>query len=321
MAKISLYNHQPFPETIHRWGWNGVTRLIAKHFHDHSAEVMLDAMIEHTFNVGRDKEMDFTCFPHMKKKWINMFHNPCTSLGSLETRWEQNIFSLYANKHYRAFMENCIGFITFSKSAALKARKSLYHLDIDLPVGFVHHPSEESNIKFNLEHFERQVIHVGWWLRNFDSFFRLKTKYKKIVLQGPGEYGMDSYYNSKAKLKTRHEQNCTHLTNGYLSNKQYDEIMSKSVVFLDLYDSIANNAILECISRQTPILVNPLDSVVEYLGKDYPFYYYSLDEAAEKLEDDDLLQETSEYLQSRQSLVAKDKFVKDLDHVLETFLK
>ena len=47
----------------------------------------------------------------------------------------------------------------------------------------------------------------------------------------------------------------------------------------------------------------------------------SLDEAAEKLEDDDLLQETSEYLQSRQSLVAKDKFVKDLDHVLETFLK
>ena len=321
MAKINLYNRQPFPETIHRWGWNGVSRLIAKHFHDANAEVMLDAMIEHTFNVGRGKKMDFTRFPHMKKKWINMFHNPCTSLGSLETRWEQNIFSLYANKHYRAFMENCIGLITLSKSAAIKTKNSLKHLDIDLPVGFVHHPSAECDVKFKFSSFRRQVIHIGWWLRNFDSFFRLKTKYKKIVLQGPGEYGMDSYYNSKAKLKTRHEQNCTHLSNGYLSNKQYDEIMSKSVVFLDLYDSIANNAILECISRQTPILVNPVDSVVEYLGKDYPFYYYSLDEAAEKLEDDDLLQETSEYLQSRQSLVAKDKFVKDLDHVLETFLK
>ena len=97
--------------------------------------------------------------------------------------------------------------------------------------------------------------------------------------------------------------------------------MSRSVVFLDLYDAIANNAVVECISRQTPILVNPIDSVVEYLGKDYPFYYYSLDEAAEKLEDDDLIQETSDYLQSRQSLVSNSKFIKDLDLVLNSFIK
>ena len=46
MAKIDLYNHKPFPETIHRWGWNGVSALIAEHFHDNNAKVMLDAMIE-----------------------------------------------------------------------------------------------------------------------------------------------------------------------------------------------------------------------------------------------------------------------------------
>ena len=96
--------------------------------------------------------------------------------------------------------------------------------------------------------------------------------------------------------------------------------MSQSVVFLDLYDAIANNAVIECISRQTPILVNPIDSVVEYLGKDYPFYYYSLDEAAEKLEDDDLIQETSEYLQSCKRLVDKSKFVRDLGRVLDQFI-
>ena len=320
MARINLYNHQPFPETIHRWGWNGVCALIAEHFHDDNAEVMLDGMIEHTFNVGRSKRMDFSCFPHMEKKWINMFHNPCTSLGSMDTRWEQNIFSLYGNKHYRAFMENCIGLITFSKSYAIKAKNSLKHLDVNLPVGFVHHPSAECEVKFDIKSFRRQVIHVGWWMRNFDSFYRLKTKYKKILLQGPGSYGKDNYFSSKVDLKTRHKQNCTHLKNDYLPNDQYDEIMSQSVVFLDLYDAIANNAIIECISRQTPILVNPIDSVVEYLGKDYPFYYYSLDEAAEKLEDDDLVQETSEYLRSRQSLVDESKFVKDLGRVLNQFI-
>ena len=321
MAKINLYNPQPFPATIHRWGWNGVSALIAEHFHDDNAEVMLDAMIEHTFNVGRGKKMDFNYFPHMKKKWISMFHNPCTSLGSMNTRWEQNIFSLYGNKYYRAFMENCIGLITFSKCYALKAKNSLTHLDVDIPVGFVHHPSAKCDVKFNIKNFRRQVIHVGWWMRNFDSFFRLKTKYKKILLQGPGSYGEDDYFLSKINLKTRHEQNHTHLIDHRLSNDEYDEIMSRSIVFLDLYDAIANNAVVECISRQTPILVNPIDSVVEYLGKDYPFYYYSLDEAAEKLEDDDLIQETSDYLQSRQSLVSNSKFIKDLDLVLNSFIK
>ena len=68
------------------------------------------------------------------------------------------------------------------------------------------------------------------------------------------------------------------------------------------------------------MLVNPIDSVVEYLGKDYPFYYYSLDEAAEKLEDDDLIQKTSEYLRSRKSLVDKSKFVRDLGCVLDQFI-
>ena len=95
--------------------------------------------------------------------------------------------------------------------------------------------------------------------------------------------------------------------------------MTESVVFLDLYDAVANNAVVECISRQTPILVNPLDSVVEYLGQDYPFYYYSLDEAAEKLENDDLIEETSLYLKSRQRLICPDKFVHDLDNVIKAF--
>ena len=320
MAKIDLYNHKPFPETIHRWGWNGVSALIAEHFHDNNAKVMLDAMIEHTFLVGRHKKMDFTCFPHMKKKWINMFHNPFSSLGPCVNRWEQNVFSLLGNKHYKAFMENCIGMITLSKSAAIKTKNSLEHLDIDLPVGFVHLPCAGCDVKFNFSNFRRQVIHIGWWLRNFDSFFRLKTKYKKIVLQGPDKYAHHPYFLKNINLKTRHVQNRTHFEN-YLSNFNYDEIMSKSVVFLDLYDSIANNVIVECICRQTPILINPLDSVIEYLGKDYPFYYYSLDEAAEKLEDDDLIKETSEYLQSRQRLISETKFINDLGYVLDEFTK
>ena len=317
--KINLYNPRPFPEETHRWGWNGVSDILLKHFHDDNAPVMLDAMIEHTFKVGKSKGMDFRRFPHTKQKWISIFHSPSTSLGSMTSGWEQNVFTLYADKHYRAFMENCIGMITLSKSFALKTQIALGNMGINIPIGFTHFPHPKSSSSFSMESFRRQVIHTGFWMRNFDSFYRLKTKYKKILLQGPGSYGEGDYHWSKKDLRTRHPHNCTHLKNDYLPNDQYDKIMTESVVFLDLYDAVANNAVVECISRQTPILVNPLDSVVEYLGQDYPFYYYSLDEAAEKLEDDDLIEETSLYLKSRQSLICPDKFVHDLDNVLGAF--
>ena len=65
---------------------------------------------------------------------------------------------------------------------------------------------------------------------------------------------------------------------------------------LDLYDASANHAIVECIARNTPILVNPLESVVEYLGEDYPLYFNSLDEAAWKAENIDLVLSAHEYL-------------------------
>ena len=48
-----------------------------------------------------------------------------------------------------------------------------------------------------------------------------------------------------------------------------------------MFDASANNTVIECIIRNTPIIVNRLESVVEYLGADYPLYFDSLDEIPE----------------------------------------
>jgi hypothetical protein len=42
---------------------------------------------------------------------------------------------------------------------------------------------------------------------------------------------------------------------------------------MDLYDATSNNAIVECIIRNTPIIVNKLPGVVDYLGENYPLYF------------------------------------------------
>ncbi len=82
----------------------------------------------------------------------------------------------------------------------------------------------------------------------------------------------------------------------YLNNEEYDKVLSESICFMDLITSSANNAIIECMARNTPVLVNPLPAVVEYLGEGYPFYYTSLEDAAKKAQDIELIEKTSLYL-------------------------
>jgi len=85
-------------------------------------------------------------------------------------------------------------------------------------------------------------------------------------------------------------------TIGFLDDARYDDLLGRNVVFVFLYDASANNTVIECIARHTPLLVNPLPAVMEYLGADYPLYFESLEEAAQKASDFDLLRQAHEYL-------------------------
>ena len=58
-----------------------------------------------------------------------------------------------------------------------------------------------------------------------------------------------------------------------LSNQDYDQLLTNSVVFIRLIDASACNTLIECIVRNCPIVINRLPAVVEYLGDDYPLYF------------------------------------------------
>ncbi|AYV76630.1 MAG: putative WcaK-like polysaccharide pyruvyl transferase [Terrestrivirus sp.] len=84
----------------------------------------------------------------------------------------------------------------------------------------------------------------------------------------------------------------------YLSNDDYDRLLSENIVFIDLIDASACNTVIECIARNTPILVNKLPAIVEVLGPHYPFYYESIEEANYKLSDYNYINEAHHYLKS-----------------------
>lgn len=81
-----------------------------------------------------------------------------------------------------------------------------------------------------------------------------------------------------------------------LTHKDYDRLLSQNIMFVDFTTPVVHNILVECLIRCTPILVAPLPWVVEYLGKDYPFYFNSLEEAVDKANDLDAIHRAYQYI-------------------------
>ena len=81
-----------------------------------------------------------------------------------------------------------------------------------------------------------------------------------------------------------------------ISDENYNKIFENSIIFLNLYSSTCNNVIIECIKANCPLLINRLEPIEDYLGKDYPFFYSNLEDAKNKLNDLKLIKKTNRYL-------------------------
>lgn len=134
-----------------------------------------------------------------------------------------------------------------------------------------------------------------------NSFYQLNSPYSKIRLL-PNNKCKDTIFRlSKVErtlynIELTEEQNKSVKLVDHLSNDEYDKLLTQNIVFLDLYDSSANNAIIECIARGTPLLINRHPAVIEYLGEEYPFYFENYNDATNKLNDIDLIKHTNQYL-------------------------
>ena len=102
-----------------------------------------------------------------------------------------------------------------------------------------------------------------------------------------------------------------------LSNEEYDKLLSESIVFLDLIECSAVNTVIECIVRNTPIIVNRLPALEEILGKNYPGFYNNLTHAAEIIQDNDKINMIHLYLKSLdKSRYNLEQFINDFQDII-----
>jgi hypothetical protein len=83
---------------------------------------------------------------------------------------------------------------------------------------------------------------------------------------------------------------------------RYDQLLATHVVLTEVFDASANNVVIDCIVRHTPLLVNRHPAVVEYLTPDYPLYFDDIRQVPELLV-------TERVLAGHQFLVDLDKTV------------
>jgi glycosyltransferase involved in cell wall biosynthesis len=156
-----------------------------------------------------------------------------------------------------------------------------------------------------------RLVQVGDWLRKLRSIYEVRAEYhERIILQK--KYTSDFLEREAEIFGPVQRSGVKELE--YVSDEEYDSLLSSSVVLCLLYETAANNAVIECIARGTPIIISPLAAAVEYLGQDYPLYASSIDEVDALLSQPSRIRRASQYLQRRRQQIdlSYDAFFKDV---------
>jgi hypothetical protein len=146
--------------------------------------------------------------------------------------------------------------------------------------------------EFNWERFRSRerprLLHVGEFLRDYQAFFDL------CVADWDKEFLIPEDWGAKSPLL---QLNDSVTLLDPVNNETYDQMLTESVVFVKLFDAPANTLVVECLATATPICVNPVGGVIEYLGREYPLYMN--DDVACLIKDEGRLKATHNYLKER----------------------
>jgi hypothetical protein len=148
---------------------------------------------------------------------------------------------------------------------------------------------------------DKKIIQIGWWMQRAHAIHLLPVKNMgKIWVKGTDPDLDKVLIAEQQHLMDRHILFDFMLKSVRIIKdpeiQEYEQLLSENIVFAHYYDAINMDLLLTCIAGHTPILVNPHSSIREYLGNDYPLYYYSYNDAAEKASDPEQIRKGSEHL-------------------------
>nr|WP_315226310.1 hypothetical protein [uncultured Limnohabitans sp.] len=267
----------------HRSGWTYALAGLEA-LHDPSASLYCDAFIEKKFVWGGDPG-DGGSGPVVpySSPWIGFVHVPPYVPSWFQS--EQSNQRIFSRKSWLKSLEHCQGLFTLTEYHRQFLLKTL---NPKFPISKLYHPTEFPDLNFDFNKYKannkKRIVQIGWWLRKLSAIKDINTPNHTPTLLGKSDWTKSMLIYSEARLAPSLGKSVEVIE--FLDNDAYDELLSENLVFIDFYDTSANNAVIECIARGTPIVVCRHPAVVEYLGKDYPLYYSDYSEVPQLINDD-----------------------------------
>ena len=304
---------------LHRAGWSYVVDHLLPYSHSTPDAILCDLYLDSTFHWHADKYKKLRVIPY-RQPWVGFIHHTLDTFYS-----EANTVRLFQNPEFRASLEVCRGLFVLSAhlQEGVEALLQKFTPSLNIRVRVLTHPTLIPDNKFTMKKFhlnkEKKMVQIGAWMRNMSAINDVHVEevaLKRAALKGKN---MQGYFvpNETISPSISRALDFKHvclasdvLLLEHLEDAAYDDLLSCNIVFLNLVGASAVNTIIECIVRDTPLVVNRLPATLEALGETYPLFYDKLSDVSN--------------LVTLKNIAAAHKYLKKLDKSrwqINTFLE
>lgn len=242
---------------------------------DPASAVVFDDAIERSFTSYREKWR----MPDPFTDWFGVSHYP-PDLPDWYNPGGPLIGAVTDNQPWQSRLDKLRFTIVLTETAAGYLREVT-----GKPVVVLKYPTGYIDVQqWDPARFLPNLLQVGWFLRDTTAIYRIEAPgFEKIRLTGMRrKWTRQSHELCEQYLpRTPHRGSVTEIS--WLSNAQYDVMLSTGVVFAHFITVAASTLVGECVSRLTPLLTNRHPALEEYLGKDYPLFYDHIDQIPDLL--------------------------------------
>lgn len=335
---------------LHRSGWQYVVNALD--YYQSSEDLICDLYLDRTFHWNSSEYAKLGIIPY-KRYWIGFIHHT-TDLEYSDYNTQELFKNKYFIESLQ-YCRGLFVLSDHLRLEIIKILISMKkHVDVYVLYHPTQFP--ESKHLFTYKNFimnpKKKIIQIGVWMRNIQAIYELNLGENYLYLQKTALIGknMKSYYNSiknniddkddkddkddssdeyininpsisrdnkyRKYIITNDDIKTVELIN-YLNDESYDELLQNNIVFLNLLGASAVNTVIECIVRNTPIIINKLPAIIEVLGDNYPLYYDTIDDVKDLLSLESIEKATN-YLKNMDKTKFKiDTFVKSFIQIVD----
>lgn len=267
---------------MHRSGWPFVLKSIEPLF-DPTAKLVFDDFLEKTICNQRE---GLQTYVH-SEPWVGVCHYPYDTPTWYET---EHLRDLENYDSWAESLNNLRLCVTLGENLA-----SWIRAHWGVPCSSIKHPTEIPNIKWSPDKFlknkEPLLLQVGWYLRNTNAIYQVDAPpfLVKAWLRSRRPIAESNHILCGSHFAPKRLIKGVVLEIELVDNVNYDILLSENIIFIELITSVANNTIIECIARNTPIILNRHPGPEYYLGEKYPLFFSDFDEIKDILTIDRIL--------------------------------